>query len=365
MRYPQHLIDQVQALSVLDVAMRRMGSKLKKAGAKYKACCPFHNEDSPSFTITPAENIYKCFGCGRGGGVISFVQEYDGVGFVDAVKTLCDESGIPVEHENDGKTPEQRQEEKDERGRMYDLMEYAAQTYQMHLGDEQREKLYNRGVEEADIEAWRIGYAPDAWATIKSYAVNGGRLELAVKLDLVKQKTDKNGDVKYYDTFRDRIMLPICDEQGRVIAFGAWNWQGKPNDDGKVVKYVNSAETPLYQKSKTLYGMHRAKAAIAKSKTAATTEGYFDVIAAHRHGMHNTVAPCGTALTPEQLKWIRSKSCERVLLLQDMDKAGINARMQAIDAVMEVGMDPQVGLWNDQFKDLDDLSKAITIGIAE
>jgi DNA primase len=357
--YAERTIEQVKSLSLLDAVSRRLGNKLKKNGALYVACCPFHEEKTPSFKLKAADTSWKCFGCQKSGSVIDFVMLYDNVDFVQAVELLCNEAGIEPEMVNDSKTPEQRKEEKDAKAHMYDMMEYAAQVYEMNLGDEQREMLYRRGVTEEDITKWRLGYAPDGWRTITAWAVNGGRLDMAVKLDLVKEKNEPNGDVKHYDTFRNRIMLPICDEQGRVVAFGAWNWKGEANQDGKAVKYVNSATTALYNKSMALYGMHHAKKCIVQTKRCAVTEGYFDVISAHRAGLQETVAPCGTALTQEQLKWLRAKNCERVRIMTDNDASGVTAALRAVDMILEAGMVPEKAVWTEEHKDVDDLVKRL------
>lgn len=356
--YSENTIALVKQTSMADTARKRMGNALKGKGAKMEACCPFHDEKTPSFTIDMNRNGFKCFGCNESGGVVDFVMKYDNVDFVKAVEILCEENAIVPEYENDGKSKEQRQQEKDEKTVLYEMMEYTCQVYEMNLTNEHRDMLYRRGVTDADIAAWRIGYAPAAWKTITAWAVNGGRLPMAIKLDLVREKNEPNGDVKYYDRWRNRIMLPICDEAGRVVGYGAWNAY-QEEEEGKVIKYKNSSETPLYSKASVLYGMHAAKRTIVQTKSCGITEGYFDVISAHRQGLKEVVAPCGTSITPEQLKWLRAKNCERVRLMTDNDKAGTTAALRAIDMILEAGMVPEKAVWDKDCKDVDDLIKKI------
>jgi DNA primase len=367
--YTEDCVQQVREVAAADVIGRRLD--LKRVGNKWKACCPFHEEKSPSFTVTPAQNIWKCFGCQKGGDALAFIMEFEHVEFTRAVEILADECGINLVVANDKLTPEQRQEKKDEKQAMFDLMEWACKLYESQLDDQHREILYARGVTDADILKWRIGYAPDGWKLLTGLLSGEGKLPQAIKLDLVKEKVATStgsvaggsgvygGDVKYYDTFRNRIMLPICDDQERVIGFGAYACKalGYSDEDLKKSKYINSGATPLFNKSEILYGLHHAKKAIIGQKEAGITEGYFDVITAHRHGMQNVVASCGTALTPEHLKKLTRWSTERVAIMQDNDKAGMQARMKAIDLVLEAGMIPKVGIWPEEIKDLDDLLK--------
>jgi DNA primase len=355
--YTEGSVQMVRDVAVLDVAQPRM-QDLKRAGSKWVGLCPFHDEKTPSFTLTPGKNIFKCYGCQEGGDAIKFVMLYDKVEFIEAVEIIAKEQHITLEPVNDGKTPEQRKEAKDEKNAYYEMMEWACKLYELELGDEQKTALFNRGVTEADIKKWRIGYAPNAWRTLTNLVTTTGKLPMAVKLDLVKEKNEPNGDVKHYDTFRNRIMLPITDDKGRIIAFGAWNWVQEPNADGKVVKYINSAGSPIYSKSNALYGIWQAKDAIIKEKKAGITEGYFDVISAHRAGMIHVVASSGTALTAEHLKHLKKWSIDKVVLYGDNDSAGHKAMMRGVDMVLEAGMMPTVALYADKdVKDLDDVVK--------
>jgi len=353
--YSEQSIQRVREAVVADIAGTRL--KMKRAGSKWSACCPFHDEKSPSFTVDTAKNIWKCFGCNKGGDAIAFVMEYEHVDFIKAVEIIAEETGVTLEVVNDKYSPEQRQEMKDEKTAMYDLMEWACKYYEMELDEPVMAILTNRGVTEADVKKWRIGYASDSRRAITNMVSTQGKLPMAVKLDLVKEKNEPNGDVQYYDTFRNRIMLPIMDEQGRVIGFGAYACKdlGYAEEELKKWKYINSADTPLYTKSEALYGINHAKASIIKGKKAGMTEGYFDVISAHRANMSHVVASCGTAMTDAHLKKLAKWSIEQVELLQDNDNAGMKARMKSVDMVLENNMLPMVGLWDDKYKDLDDV----------
>lgn len=355
--YTTDSIQQVRDLAAAEIIGKRLD--LKRSGSKWKACCPFHGEKTASFTVTPAENMWKCFGCQRGGDAIAFIEEYDSVDFITAVETIASEHGITLVIENDGKTPEERQQIKDEKQQQYDLMEWACKLYEQLLEDNHKQILYARGVTDEDIRKWRIGYAPDAWRTLTAMLVTDGRLDMGVKLDLIKAKEETNGDVKHYDTFRNRIMLPLCDDKGNIIGFGAWACEalGHTAAEVKELKYINSGTTPLFNKSNALYGIHHAKAHIIKTKNAGITEGYFDVITAHRHGLGNIVATCGTALTDGHLKTIAKWSVEKTTLYQDKDAAGIKAKLASVDLVLKAGMVPMVAQWVDDVKDIDDLLK--------
>lgn len=353
--YTQDTIDAVRAISAAEIIGSRL--KIKKQGSKFFANCPFHDEKSDSFTITPSENIWKCFGCQKGGDVIKFIQEYENLDFAKAVELLANEKGIMLRYTDDKMTPEQRKEQKTEKDAMYEMLEYACQAFEMSLdhAEEAKAKLYERGVTDEDIKKWRLGYAPAGWSFLKAQFTGNGKLPMAIKLDLVKQKDEKNGDVKYYDTFRNRVMIPICDEQNRVIGFGAWNYSGEENADGKVVKYINNAETELYKKESTLYGINHAKATIIKSKVAGLTEGYFDVITAHRAEMSHIVGTCGTAVTDKHMKIFTKWSIEKVEAYGDNDSAGMKSKMKIVDKVLSNGMLPMVAVWDSNIKDLDDL----------
>jgi DNA primase len=327
--------------------------KLKRESSLWVACCPFHDEKSASFKINPAKNTWKCFGCQKGGDLIKFVEEHDGVDFLEAVRILASMAGIELVELNDGKSPEERKQQKTEKDAMYELLEFACKLYEQELDDSHREALFNRGVTEADIKKWRIGFAPNNWRTLTTLVTADGRLPMAIKLKLVMEK-EKGADVQYFDFYRNRIMIPICDEKNRPISFGAWNFL-QEEYEGKVVKYINGSESPLYQKTQVLFGINHAKKAMIDAKKIGFAEGYFDVISAHRAGLTHVVASCGTAVTADMLQYVKKWSMERAEIFYDKDVAGERSCMRTVDLCLEYKLMPTVMEWPEGAKDLDDV----------
>lgn len=287
--------------------------QLKKSGSNYKALCPFHSEKTPSFIVSPAKQIYHCFGCGVGGDVINFVMRYEKISFVEAVVLLAERANIKLEFED-----ETSRRRKDEREKLYEIMEWAAEFYKKHLNTQARNYLKNRGITDEVIEQFGLGYAPKDWdGLIKAARERKYSLNELEKCGLVVRKTNN-----FYDRFRDKIIFPIIDYMGRVIAFGSRVL------DNSEPKYINSPETILFNKSRVLYGIHSAKSMISKENQVVVVEGYMDVIKMHSSGFKNVVGVLGTALTPEHIK-ILNRYTRNIFLLFDNDSAGEEATNRA------------------------------------
>lgn len=289
--------------------------KLERAGANLKARCPFHNEKTPSFFVSPARGSFYCFGCGAKGDIFSFVEQFEGIDFKGALRVLANMAGVVLKEENP--------KERSERDSLFALMNDAALFYERNLpaSSEAKEYLRVRGLTEATIKEWRIGFALPDWRTLYEHLRRKGVSEdLMRKAGLIKEPS-RAGDSPY-DTFRGRIMFPLFDPSGRVVAFSG---RILPRlDDGKTAKYLNSPDTALWSKTRTLYGYDRAKLAIRMKDYSILVEGQMDLLMAHQAGYKNTVATSGTALTPEHLANLRRLS-GNLLMAFDADKAGLSA----------------------------------------
>ncbi len=291
---------------------------LKRIGKDYKGLCPFHKEKTPSFHVHPEKGIYKCFGCGEGGDVFTFVQKAKGLGFLDGVKELAHQFGISLIETEQEKTEYKR------RTLFLLLYEQACEFYSKLLKDPAagavaQQYLSGRGIDENTIQKFRLGYAPASWDALTNYLCTNNKVSAATleEAGLSREKTDGHG---HFDLFRHRLIIPIADEQGRIIAFGG---RTLGNDQ---VKYLNSPETLIYKKSEHLFAFNLAKDAIKAADAVIAVEGYFDAITAHLSGFTNTVATLGTALSNEQGKLlIRHTESKRVYLAFDADNAGIKA----------------------------------------
>jgi DNA primase len=302
---------------------------LKRAGKEYRGLCPFHAEKTPSFHVNPEKGIYKCFGCGEGGDVFAFLQKHKGLDFIDSVRELAHKYGIRLVE-----TSEDRQEY-DRRSHMLLLYEQAAE-YFAHLLQDPREGaiaqqyLNARGVTTEIIERFRLGYAPHSWDGLLRYLTDNKKVaaQTLEEAGLVRRRPDSTS---YYDLFRNRLMIPICDDQGRVIAFG-----GRTLGDDQV-KYLNSPESPIYTKGQHLFALHLAKDSIKNNDAVIVVEGYFDAITAHEHGFDNTVATLGTALTDRQAKLlVRYTDSRRVYLSFDTDTAGERAVDRGVEMLNQI-----------------------------
>jgi DNA primase len=295
---------------------------LRRSGERYTGLCPFHEERTPSFSVDPREKLYYCFGCEAGGDVFRFVQEKEGLGFGEAVEALADRYGVELEREHEDPRAE---EARQRRARLGEALARTAQFYASYLWDSQeagkaREYLASRGLGEEVLRAFGVGYAPSAWDQVLTRGQRAGLSVAELTAAGLVQKGRQGG---HYDRFRARIMFPVRDGRGRVQGFGAraLRRDSKP-------KYLNSPEGELYRKSRTLYGIDRARAAIAKAGRAVVVEGYMDVLAAHQAEITEAVAVMGTAITPEQLQQL-SGHAEEAVLAMDADQAGRAAMLRA------------------------------------
>jgi DNA primase len=303
--------------------------RLRKAGgARYIGLCPFHNEKTPSFGVHPVHQFYKCFGCGEGGDVLTFVMKIDGLSFYEALKVLAERNGIPMPKRAEYSDPETRL-----RAAVYQMQEVAEQSFRDCLrspaGAEARAYLEKRGVSADAITQFGLGYADRSGRfLLKILQERGFNAEQLEASGLVGRRDDGS----FYDRFRHRLMFPIHNETGKVIGFG-----GRALDSNEQAKYLNSPETPIYKKSSVLYNVHRAKEGMRKKDRTLLVEGYMDVIGVWMAGIHEVVAPCGTALTAGQIKMMKRHS-GRILLNFDPDEAGERAAEQRLPVLLEEGM---------------------------
>ncbi|MCX8037926.1 MAG: DNA primase [Candidatus Sumerlaeia bacterium] len=294
---------------------------LKRRGKEGVACCPFHNEKTPSFKVNPAKQIYHCFGCRKGGDVIRFIMEVEHLDWTSAVRFLAERHGLAMPQLSAGGAGGVPASDDDKR-RMahYELHKLAAQFFsdQLHASKAAMEYLDRRGVTHDIVEAFHLGWAPDSFHALCNFArKNGYSVDLLREAGLVKDGGEGRG---LYDVFRARVMFPICDQTGRIVAFGGRILTKDPN----APKYLNSPETPIYQKGRFLYAYHLAKNAIKERGYAIITEGYMDAIACHQYGFTNTVASLGTAFTDAMARLLR-RLCLKVVFLYDGDEAGQKA----------------------------------------
>ncbi len=310
--------------------------QLKRAGAVWKANCPFHNERTPSFTVNPQRQIYKCFGCGVGGSVIRFVMSYENLDFVAAARKLAERAGIQmVETEM---SPED-QARYGMRKRLLTLHLDAAdffhrQLMKMSSAQIARDYLKTRGISGEVAKSWRLGYAPEEWDAMAVFAHERGYTEgELVASGLVKLRDEERPDGAFYDRFRGRVMFPICNDNGEVIAFSGRVLE----KDAQAAKYVNSPETILFTKGAVLFGLHKSKRAVIDKGSAIVCEGQLDLITAFEAGIHNVVAPQGTAFTEKQARKIK-QCCEEVVLCFDADAAGQKAAERSLPALLAAGL---------------------------
>ena len=313
----QDLLARVDIVDLIDSYVH-----LKKAGANYAACCPFHNEKSPSFTVSPTKQFYHCFGCGAHGTAIGFVMEYQGVGFVDAVKDLASRAGMQVP-ESEGRNL--HDEKPGQTRTLLEVMARAAAYYKEQLKKSPRAIDYckKRGLSGEIAAKFGIGYAPDGWQNLQA-AFPDYNAEVLHAAGLVID----NDSGRRYDRFRDRLMIPIVNPKGDIIAFG-----GRIIDQGEP-KYLNSPETPLFEKGRELFGLPQARHALRETDTAIVTEGYMDVIALAQNGVGNAVATLGTATTATHVQKLL-RQVDRIVFCFDGDNAGRKAAWRALENSLE------------------------------
>lgn len=326
-----------ERLSIEDVISTYI--KIEKSGANLKARCPFHNEKTPSFFISPARGSYYCFGCGASGDIFSFVEEFEGLDFKGALKLLADRAGVQLGSFN--------KEEESEKDRLYKVMEAATLFFQDNLSKNKEvlEYIKSRGLNEKSIEDFRIGYAILDWRKLYDHLHARGFSDADIeKAGLAKQPDDKSKAM--YDRFRGRIMFPISDTSGRVIAFSGRIFV----DDEKSAKYLNSPETPIFTKNAVLYGLDKAKDSIRKNNFSILVEGQMDLVLSHQAGYKNTIATSGTALSDATLSkenvvsnlGLVRRLSTNIVLAFDADKAGFNATNRAGRIALSLGMDVKV-----------------------
>ncbi|MCO5760704.1 MAG: DNA primase, partial [Chromatiaceae bacterium] len=306
----QRLLDRTDIVEVIDRYV-----PLKKKGANYMACCPFHGEKTPSFTVSPTKQFYHCFGCGAHGTAISFLMEHSGMGFVDAVKDLASRAGLAVPDDGHGSRSDDGQ-----RDRLLEAMDAAARFYRTELKASARAVAYlkGRGLTGEIAARFALGHAPDDWQGLAKAVADYQSTALEEAGLVIK------GEGKRYDRFRDRIMFPIRNERGRVIAFGGRVLgQGEP-------KYLNSPETPLFHKGRELYGLFENRRAIQGSGRVVVVEGYMDVVMLAQHGVDNAVATLGTAVTPDHVGKL-FRLVDDVVFAFDGDAAGRKAAWRGLE----------------------------------
>jgi DNA primase len=315
---------------------------LKKSGQNYKALSPFTDEKTASFFVVPAKGIFKDFSSGKGGDAFTFLMEHEGMSYIEAVRYLAKKYGVAIEEET---TSADARAEQSEREGLYVLMNFAKEYYKRILKDDDEGRsiglsyFHERGFNDRTVEKFELGYALNGWEKFTGEAIHKGYTkEVLEKAGLVVKKEDGSS----YDRFRGRVIFPVHNLSGKVIAFGA-RMMGK---DKNQPKYINSPETDIYHKSSVLYGLFQAKNSIRQHNTCYLVEGYTDVISMHQAGVENVVASSGTALTEDQIKLIR-RFTENVTVLFDGDAAGIKAALRGIDLILKGGLNVRVALFPD------------------
>jgi len=338
--YPEEVIEEIiEKNDIVDVVSDYV--KIKRKGKDYFGLCPFHNEKTPSFSVVPSKQIYYCFGCGKGGNVLNFISSIENVEYIDAIRMMADRAAVALPESND-------RGERERSGYIKKLIEInteAARFFHAKLNENQDALTYlkNRKIKDSIITRFGLGYAPDSWDSLLKHLTSKGYAER----DIMSAGLLKKGKASYYDSFRNRIMFPIIDMRNRVIGFGGRILSGEGP------KYINSPETPAYNKSRSLYGINVAKN--SKAERMLIVEGYMDCIAIHQAGFSNCVASLGTALTRKQAS-ILKKLVPEVIIAYDMDPAGRNAALRGLDLVASIGCDVRI-LEMPEGKDPDDYIK--------
>lgn len=303
--------------------------KLEKAGANFKARCPFHTEKTASFHISPERQTYYCFGCGKKGDAFTFVEEMEGTDFVGALKFLADKTGIELEY-----APKEKREDKD---RLLEALEEATKFFEEELkkSKEARDYIASRGISDETIQHFRLGYAPNEWRLLREHLLAKGFSDVELtNSGLIKRNAEKVSEP--YDVFRGRIIFPLSDPSGRVIAFS-----GRSVDPDAIPKYLNSPDTLLFQKSEVLYGLDKAKEQVRKKNYAILVEGQMDLVLSHQAGVDNTVASSGTAFTEHHLGRLKRLS-PRIILAFDGDVAGEKAAFKSTELALKLGMEVKI-----------------------
>jgi DNA primase len=335
MRYPQTFIDDLKRQADLGRVIQDY-VQLKKKGANWMACCPFHKEKTPSFSVSPAKEIFYCFGCHKGGSVFNFVMEIERVGFPEAIRIVADKIGMPLPKMIDDSRFEARRHEADE---VIQLNAWAMEWWQQQLESSKearvaRDYLVQRELNEETQKAFRLGYAPDSWDALSLYLRQKGATQQQIERSgLVVKKEEGSGS---YDRFRGRLMFPVLDVQGRPIAFG-----GRALKSDETAKYINSPETAAYVKGRNLFGLNLTRDEIRRQGFAILVEGFLDLIVPYQFGVRNVVASLGTALTGEQAKLL-SRFARKVVVNYDGDRAGVQAAKKSIEILLAEDIEVKV-----------------------
>ena len=349
---PKQTIDEIFDAAIIEDVVGEF-VPLKKRGANLLGNCPFHNEKSPSFTVSPAKGIYKCFGCGKAGNSVNFIMEHEHYSYPEALRFLANKFNIEIEEEE--QTSEQK-EAADERESLYIVSNYAANYFNKQLLESDEGKaiglsyFLERGFREDIIEKFQLGYNPDGWTAFTGEAEKAGHnLKYLANSGLTIVKGEKK-----FDRFKGRVMFPIHNLSGRVLGFGGRILK----TDAKAAKYLNSPESEIYHKSKVLYGIYTAKKAISQENICYLVEGYTDVISMYQAGVENVVSSSGTSLTEGQIRLIK-RFTPNITILYDGDAAGLKASFRGIDMVLQEGMNVRVVLFPEG-EDPDSYAKAHT-----
>ncbi len=314
---------------------------LKRKGVNYQACCPFHNEKTPSFVVSPSKGVYKCFGCGKGGNAVTFLMEHENVTYPEALKMVAKRYGIEVREKE--LTPEEERRNND-RESMFALNSWAADYFARYLHHESEGMSVGmtyfrrqRGMTDATIEKFGLGFCPAKGDKMSQDALAAGYKEEFLVSTGLSLKRESDGSL--FDRFHDRVMFPVHNISGRIVAFGGRTLR----TDKKVAKYQNSPESEIYSKKRELYGLYFAKKAIQQQDFAILVEGYTDVISMHQAGVENVVASSGTSLTTEQIRLL-NRFTKNITVIYDGDSAGIHASLRGIDMILKEGMNVRVVL---------------------
>ena len=309
---------------------------LKKAGTSYKALCPFHQEKEPSFYVSPEKQIFKCFGCGKSGSIFDFLMEMEGLEFPEALKILAERAGVQLRQFKS----KEYQETKDQKIKLYEINRLAARFFHAILVGKPkaqfvRDNLNKRKISQESIKKFMLGYAPDSYNLLSNFLKTKGYSMLDIYQAGLVVASEKNPG-EYYDRFRNRLMFPICDNLGNVVGFS-----GRALQETETGKYINSPDSPIYSKSKILYGLDKAKQAIKEKKQVIIVEGQMDVISAHQNGYQNVVASSGTSLTTLHLE-ILGRFTKNIAFAFDQDRAGEAATKRAIDLANQLGFNTNI-----------------------
>ena len=326
MRYPQTFIDDLKRQADI-VRVIQDYVELKKKGANWMACCPFHKEKTPSFSVSSSKEIFYCFGCHKGGSVFNFVMEIERVAFPEAIKIVADKVGMPLPKMVDDGRFEARRQEAD---LVIQLNSWAMEWWQQQLessneGRIARDYLKERGITEETQKTFRLGYAPDSWDSLSTFLRNKGAAQEHIDRSGLVARNEEN--TRSWDRFRGRLMFPVIDAQGRAIAFGGRTLKGED------AKYINSPETAAYVKGRNLFGLSLTRDEIRRQGFAILVEGFLDLIVPYQFGVRNVAASLGTALTPDQVKLL-SRFARKVVVNYDGDRAGVQAAKKAIEILL-------------------------------